>query len=338
MSEPSAILCPYCGHKQPLAPACRECRGRFDAWSLQATQNDMGPWFVRNSARPHFVGCSYATLLALVRSGEVGRDTVVRGPSTRQLWTVARRAAGLAHLFGRCHACQGPVTVESPACGACGTEPFDAADRNHFGVGPIETVVAPQSQPADPLGLVKSAFAAEGDFLFVRVAPLPPLDRSVVRVQPPAPAPAPASAPAPAPASDPAPAPAPAPTPTPTPTQPPAAEQPRAERIGSPAIDRGLSERVRDLTRLNRMLLVATIIVSASALVLGGAYVVLRDARNGELAEARANAIAEVRAEFERQEPVTKSGAAALPSEPDAPPTTARPAEPLGPRQPRSPR
>jgi hypothetical protein len=320
MSEPSAILCPYCGHKQPLAPACRECRGRFDAWSLQATQNDMGPWFVRNSARPHFVGCSYATLLALIRAGEVGRDTVVRGPSTRQLWTVARRAAGLAHLFGRCHACHGPVTAESPVCGACGTEPFDAADRNHFGLGPIETVVPPQSQPADPLGLVKSAFAAEGDFLFVRVAPLLPPDRSVVRVQPPAPASASVSAPSPAAA------------------QPPAAEQPHAERVGSPAIDRGLSERVRDLTRLNRMLLVTTIVVSASALVLGGAYVFLRDARNGELAEARANAIAEVRAEFERQEPVTKSGAAALPSEPDAPPTTARPAESQGPRQPRSPR
>ncbi len=323
MSEPSAILCPYCGHKQPLAPACRECRGRFDAWSLQATQNDMGPWFVRNSARPHFVGCSYATLLALVRAGEVGRDTVVRGPSTRQLWTVARRAAGLAHLFGRCHACQGPVTVESPLCGACGTEPFDAADRNHFGLGPIETVVPPQSQPADPLALVKTAFAEEGDFLFVRVAPLPPPDRSVVRVQPPAPA-------SPAPVAEPAAATLPA--------QPPAAEQPRAERVGSPAIDRGLSERVRDLTRLNRMLLVATILVSASALALGGAYVVLRDARNGELAEARAKAIAEVRAEFERQEPVTKSDAAALPTEPESPPTTARPAEPRGPRQPRSPR
>jgi hypothetical protein len=329
MSEPAAILCPYCGHKQPLAPACRECRGRFDAWSLQATQNDMGPWFVRNSARPHFVGCSYATLLALVRAGEVGRDTVVRGPSTRQLWTVARRAAGLAHLFGRCHACQGPVTIESPVCGDCGTGPHDAGDRNHFGLGPIETVVPPQSQPADPLALVKTAFAPEGDMFFVRVTPLPPPERSIVRVQPPAPAPLAPPAPlaSPEPETTSAPATASIAAPTPAAAPPAASEQPRVERVGSPAIDRGLSERVRDLTRLNRMLLVATILVSASALVLGGAYVILRDARSSELAEARAKAIAEVRAEFERAEPVTKSGAAQLPAEPDSPPTTARPPE-----------
>lgn len=326
MSEHPAILCPYCGHKQPLAPACRECRGRFDAWSLQATQNDMGPWFVRNSARPHFAGCSYATLLALVRAGEVGRDTVVRGPATRQFWTVARRAAGLAHLFGRCHACQGPVTAEDPVCAACGTGPFDAGDRNHFGVGPIEVVAAPGSQSTEPLALVKTAFVAEGDFHFVRVTPLPPPDRSVVRVQPPMPVAGPVAVPVagPVPATSAVPEPSPASRAAPAP-------EPDARR-GSPAIDRGLSERVRELTRLNRMLLVATILAGASALLVGGAYVVLRDARSAELAEARASAIAEVRAEFERSEPVMKPGAAALPSEPEAPPTTARPVEPRAPR------
>ncbi|MBI1303578.1 MAG: hypothetical protein GC172_07295 [Phycisphaera sp.] len=280
----------------------------------------MGPWFVRNAARPHFVGCSYATLLALVRAGEVGRDTVVRGPSTRQFWTVARRAAGLAHLFGRCHACQGPVTIESPVCGACGAAPHDATDRSHFGIGPIETVVPPQSQPVDPLALVKTAFAPEGDMFFVRVTPLPPPERSVVRVQPPAPVAVDPPAPAPAQVAAVSSAPS-------APVAPSVADPVRTERVTSPAIDRGLSERVRDLTRLNRMLLVATILVSASALILGGAYVILRDARSSELAEARAKAIAEVRAEFERAEPVTKSGAVQLPAEPPSPPTTARPPE-----------
>jgi len=325
MSEPDLILCPYCGRMQPVASACSECSGRFDLWSLRATQNDMGAWFVRNSSRPHFVGCSYATLLALVRAGEVGRDTVVRGPSTRQFWTVARRVPGLAHLFGRCHGCQGPVTADSPVCAACGAEPFVERDRNLFGLASIEPVERPLSISDDTPSLVKAAFASEGRVYFVRASPAAASDR----VQPPVRAvvpvrPSDERAPASAPASG-------------SQLSGPSSHQSSSQssslgaaRGAISAIDRGLSERVRELTRLNRMLLVATIAATASALVLAGAYVVLRDARDREILETRSKAIAEVRAEFERKEPVAPARAASLPEEPDAPPTAARPPEVRG--------
>jgi predicted amidophosphoribosyltransferase len=116
VAKAEAILCPYCGSRQKVSLACESCGGRFDVASLQATQNDMGSWFVRDSRRPHFVGYSYHAIVAAIRSGEIGRDHIVRGPSTRQLWTVARRAAGIAHLFGRCYGCQGPVTSEDGSC------------------------------------------------------------------------------------------------------------------------------------------------------------------------------------------------------------------------------
>lgn len=321
MSNDAIILCPYCGSRQAFGTACEACGGRFDAWSLSATQNDMGAWFVRDSKRPHFVGCSYDTLVAAIRAGEIGRDSIVRGPSTRQFWTVARRAAGLAHLFGRCHGCQGPVTQEKPECAACGTAPLDWQDRNYFGLPPIETV-APPTAALEPQALVATAFVREGSVYFVRTSPIPAPTAAIVRIAPPAalvaaePTPAPPPEPTPEPASAaivPAPPPPPAPLAQPVDAQPP--------RIGLSPLDRSLADRVRRLERTNQILLLATAFAAMLALVLGGAYIVQRDARVKELAEAREEAIREVRADFERAQPVTKSKAVDLPSEPDSPPT-----------------
>lgn len=308
MSSDAIILCPYCGNRQSFATACEACGGRFDAWSLSATQNDMGAWFVRNSKRPHFVGYSYETLVAAIRAGEVGRDSIVRGPSTRQFWTVARRAAGLAHLFGRCHGCQGPVTQEEPECTACGTGPLDWQDRNYLGLPPMESV-APPATALEPQALVATAFVREGSVYFVRASPIPAPSAAIVRIappvalaeiealEPPPPPSAPPAQPAAAPASDPTP-----------------------PRGGLSPLDRSLADRVRHLERTNQILLLATVFAAMLALVLGGAYIVQRDARVKELAAAREEAIRELRADFERRQPVTASKAVELPKEPESPP------------------
>ena len=85
-------------------------------------------------------------------------------------------------------------------------------------------------------------------------------------------------------------------------------------------VDRSLVNRTRRLERINQILFLATVFAGLLALVLGGAYVMQRDTRAKELAAAREEAIREVRAEFERTQPVTKPKAVDLPTEPEPPP------------------
>jgi hypothetical protein len=320
MSSDAVILCPYCGSRQGFAKSCEACGGRFDAWSLAATQNDMGAWFVRDSKRPHFVGASYETIVSAIRAGEIGRDAVVRGPSTRQFWTVARRAAGLAHLFGRCHACQGPVHADKPECGACGGGALDWQDRNYFGLPPIESLAAP-SGGLDAQSLVNSAFVREGAVYFVRISPIPAPRAAIVRVAPPVEAIAAATPIAvPEPSAEPAAAERAAVTKQESPVA-----EPSVARSGPTILDRSLADRVRHLERVNQILFVATLFAGLLALVLGGAYVMQRDTRAKELAAAREDAIRELRADFERAQPVTKSKAVELPTEPEPPPAKVAP-------------
>jgi hypothetical protein len=332
MSSDALILCPYCGSRQAFATACGACGGRFDAWSLAATQNDMGAWFVRDSKRPNFVGYSYATIVAAIRAGEIGRDAIVRGPSTRQFWTVARRAAGLAHLFGRCHACQGPVAAEDIGCNACGVSAHDWQDRNYLGLPPVEGVAQP-STALDAQALVQSAFVREGSIYFVRASPVPAPTSMVVRVTAPASITAPAAVTAPAQAlaviepAVPAPATPTAAAPAPSDASPARSGLSPVDRslvdrslVDRSLVDRSLVNRTRRLERINQILFLATVFAGLLALVLGGAYVMQRDTRAKELAAAREEAIREVRAEFERTQPVTKPKAVDLPTEPEPPP------------------
>jgi hypothetical protein len=264
----------------------------------------MGAWFVRDSKRPHFVGYSYDTLVAAIRTGEVGRDSIVRGPSTRQFWTVARRAAGLAHLFGRCHACHGPVTQEKPECADCGAGRLDWQDRNYLGLPPIETIARPTAA-LEPQALVATAFVREGSVYFVRTSPIPAPSAAIVRIA----APTILAQPEPTPIAI-------------VPEPPPAAQAVEASpaRTGLSPLDRSLADRVRRLERTNQILLLATVFAAMLALVLGGAYIVQRDARVKELADAREEAIRALRSDFERAQPVTKSKAVDLPAEPESPP------------------
>ena len=52
MAKTKVVSCPYCGVSQPAEDLCRSCGGLYDDLSRQATQNDMGPWFVRMPNRP----------------------------------------------------------------------------------------------------------------------------------------------------------------------------------------------------------------------------------------------------------------------------------------------
>lgn len=134
--QPRAILCPFCGSVTPGTDRCAACQGRFDPLSRQATQNHMGPWYIRDERSPYRPGCTYETVLRLVDSGQIGLDTVLRGPSTRQFWTLARHTPGVSHRLGVCHNCRTPVGKDAFQCPSCHAAFNIDRDRQHLGLGP----------------------------------------------------------------------------------------------------------------------------------------------------------------------------------------------------------
>lgn len=137
MAKMKVLVCPYCGDAQNAGDRCRACGGLFEPLSRQATHNAMGPWFVRDEKRPFQPGASYETIVKLIERAQVTRYSIVRSPTTKQFWTVARRVPGLAHLLGHCHNCDASVDPGDHGCHACGV-PFGAyLDRNFLGLPEI---------------------------------------------------------------------------------------------------------------------------------------------------------------------------------------------------------
>lgn len=136
MSEAAAklILCPYCGCTQPASDRCVDCGGLFEPLSRRATQIAMGPWFIRDKNNPFRPGCSYEVLKKQIRAGRIKPTTVIRGPTTRQFWSVARHVPGVAHLLGYCHRCGVKVNPDVLSCPSC-LEPFrEVAQRDELGL------------------------------------------------------------------------------------------------------------------------------------------------------------------------------------------------------------
>jgi len=121
---PANIICPYCGtrqsHKQTDEEGtCETCGGQFDAFSRQASQNEMGPWYIRNENNPFKPGCSYQTLVRLIKRGSITEHTILRGPTTLQFWQLANTVRGISHLFGKCHTCEATVKQTATTCSTC---------------------------------------------------------------------------------------------------------------------------------------------------------------------------------------------------------------------------
>jgi hypothetical protein len=132
------ILCPYCGVVQRGGEQCVRCRGLFEPLSRQATQNVMGPWHVRDEQNPFLPGVSYEKLREMAQRGKLQRGSIVRGPSTRQFWSLACNTAGVAVLLGECHHCHAPVASDAYMCRACGVVLTAATDRQHLGLAPVK--------------------------------------------------------------------------------------------------------------------------------------------------------------------------------------------------------
>lgn len=135
--ERKIILCPYCGHVNPgPAERCGGCGGFFDPLSRRVTQQHMGPWFIRDSANPFRPGCTYEVLVKQIQRGKLNANTILRGPTTKQFWSVARHVPGISHLLGLCYQCSKQVDSQDKKCPHCGARFPELRDRQQLGLDP----------------------------------------------------------------------------------------------------------------------------------------------------------------------------------------------------------
>jgi hypothetical protein len=149
-------LCPYCGHLGSDPTRCESCRGLFEPLSRQATQNAMGPWQLRDESRKFQPGFSFDTLRRLVSRGRINRHSIVRGPTTRQFWTYACNAPGVAVLLGECHSCHTRVEPDEYLCGKCGAALSPPQDRQTLGLSSVQLLPG----DASPDAVAHSSLAA----------------------------------------------------------------------------------------------------------------------------------------------------------------------------------
>ncbi len=148
------LICPFCGDLTTDTGRCDSCHARFDPLSRQASQNEMGPWFVRDQAMPYRPGCNYSTIQRLVESGAIEPNSVIKGPGTRQFWMLAKHTPGVAQLFGLCHHCGTEVAKDAFGCKACGETFSVDRDRQHLGLGVARAIAG--REPIE-IGVVKAA-------------------------------------------------------------------------------------------------------------------------------------------------------------------------------------
>ena len=113
-------VCPFCGTVNPNASQpCPRCTMEDTPATRQATKTRIGPWYVLQSRNPAAPGMRFATLLALVAKGQITPKSVVRGPTTHQLWRFAAHVRGLSREFGLCYSCGEQIERQSTLCPHC---------------------------------------------------------------------------------------------------------------------------------------------------------------------------------------------------------------------------
>lgn len=113
-------VCPFCGTPNPIGTQpCPRCTMEDTPATRQATKSRIGPWYVLQSRNPAAPGMRFSTLLALVQKGQVSPRSVVRGPTTHQLWRFAAHVRGLSREFGLCYSCGEAIDRASNICPHC---------------------------------------------------------------------------------------------------------------------------------------------------------------------------------------------------------------------------
>ncbi len=121
--QSTGYVCPFCGlatsEERDEEAACPRCGMNDTPATRKATKARIGPWHVRQMKNPWAPGMRWETLMALVRRGQVTANSIVRGPTTHQLWRRARRVKGLSREFGVCYSCGESIEKDANLCPHC---------------------------------------------------------------------------------------------------------------------------------------------------------------------------------------------------------------------------
>jgi hypothetical protein len=113
-------VCPFCGAVREQAEGtCPRCTMESTAATRQATKSRIGPWYVLQTRNPAAPGMKFETLLTFVRKGRVKARSIVRGPTTHQLWRFAAHVKGLSREFGVCYSCGEGIEPTANICPHC---------------------------------------------------------------------------------------------------------------------------------------------------------------------------------------------------------------------------
>ncbi|MEM6314039.1 MAG: hypothetical protein AAF743_08125 [Planctomycetota bacterium] len=126
----SSTICPFCAALRPAVETelCPRCRLPDTPATRTATSARLGPWFVFQRRNPAAPGMNWATLRELIEQGRVKPRSVVRGPSTGQLWVQASKARGVSRLFGKCWSCGADITPSTELCPHCQADQLPPGD------------------------------------------------------------------------------------------------------------------------------------------------------------------------------------------------------------------
>lgn len=114
------------------------------AATRQATKARIGPWYVLQTRNPAAPGMKFSTLLALVVKGQVTPKSVVRGPTTHQLWRFAAHVRGLSREFGICYSCGEALEKTATICPHC--------DRTQDAPADADALLEPRGNASAVLG------------------------------------------------------------------------------------------------------------------------------------------------------------------------------------------
>ena len=113
-------LCPFCGRfNSGIGQACKGCNTHDNPSTRAANVQKSGPWCVLKANDADTREINFADLQQMIRDGELTSRTVVRGPTTGQLWRLASKVRGLSREFGLCYCCSGDIETDETVCPHC---------------------------------------------------------------------------------------------------------------------------------------------------------------------------------------------------------------------------
>jgi hypothetical protein len=118
----------------------------------RSTSERVGPWFVLQRKNPTAPGLRYSVLLALIKRGHVTPKSILRGPTSSQLWKLAAQMKGVSRLFGLCWHCQASVSPEAISCPRCKSPQDISGDPDAFvETAPVIPVIREVPSPVEPV-------------------------------------------------------------------------------------------------------------------------------------------------------------------------------------------